>query len=134
MTSLAGRTLLVTETDEEAQAYLRKKNNAIWWYFHYIVVLMKFGGFHHILKLDPSMPDDEVDEDYCIRVMVHAGSPKKVAKEIAQFRDEAGPFETLIVSHHDWVPKKLWKRHMELIGSELMPRLRAEIGWQDAAE
>ena len=129
-----GRTLLITETDEEAEAYLKKKNNAIWWYFHYIVTLMKYGKFHHILKTDPSIPDEEVNEEYCIRTMVHAGSPRKVAKEIAKFRDESGPFETLIISHHDWVPKAMWKKHMKLVGTELMPRLRAEIGWQDAAE
>ena len=129
-----GRTLLITETDAEAEAYLKTPKNALWWYFHYIVTIMKFGGFHGLLKIDPSMPDDEVTEEYCIRTMVHAGSPKTVAKKIAAFRDKSGPFETLIVSHHDWVPKQMWRRHMELIATELMPRLRAEVGWKDAAE
>ena len=67
-----------------------------------------------MLKSDPDMPDEEVTPEYCIDTIVTAGSPKTVARKIAEFRDEVGPFETLIVSHHDWVHKDLWRRHMEL--------------------
>ena len=130
----AGRTLLVTETDEEARQYLRREDNAFRWYFEYIIGITRHGGFVHMLKSDPDMPDDEVTPEYCIDTIVTAGSPKTVAKKIAAFRDEVGPFETLILSHHDWVHKDLWRRHMELTATELMPRLRAEIGWQAAAE
>jgi len=58
-----------------------------------------------------------------------------VAEKLAQFRAETGPFETLIISHHDWVHKKLWRRHMELVATEVMPRFRDAIGWdKEAAE
>ena len=130
----AGRTLLLTETDAEAQAYLRRADNAFRWYFEYIIGITRHGGFVHMLKTDPDMPDDEVTPEYCIDTIVTAGSPKTVAAKLAAFRDEVGPFETLILSHHDWVHADLWRRHMALAATELMPRLRAEIGWQAAAE
>ncbi len=130
----AGRTLLVTETDAEAREYLRRPDNALHWYFEYIIGITRFGGFVHMLKDDPDMPDDEVTPEYCIDKIVIAGSPETVAKKLAAFREDVGPFETLIISQHDWVHKDLWRRHMELVATEMMPRLRAEIGWRDAAE
>ena len=60
----AGRTLLVTETDEEARAYLRSPGNSLEWYFRYIIGLTRHGGFVHMLKSDPNMPDAEVTPRY----------------------------------------------------------------------
>ena len=86
---------------------------------------------------EPDTPvgaDDEVTPEYCIDKIVISGSPETVAKKLAAFREDVGPFETLIISQHDWVHKDLWRRHMELVATEMMPRLRSEIGWRDAAE
>ena len=130
----AGRTLLITETDEEAAAYLNRPDNALHWYFHYIRTLTAYGGFVDMLKVDPSMSDDEVTPEYCIENIVIAGSPKTVVEKLVAFREEVGPFETLITSHHDWVHKDLWRRHMRLLATEVMPRFRDAIGWDKAAE
>ena len=62
-----------------------------------------------MLKSDPDMPDSEVTPQYCIDNIVIAGSPRTVAEKLAAFREETGPFETLIVSHHDWVQRELWR-------------------------
>lgn len=129
----AGRTLFVAETDAEAKAYLKHPECAMRWYFHYIIGVTTAGGFVHMLKIDPEMPDEEVTVDYCLDTMVIAGSPQTVADRLAEFRDETGPFETLIASHHDWVHRDLWTRHMALMASEVMPRLRANVGWRGEA-
>lgn len=124
----AGRTLLVTETDAEARAYLRTPGNAIEWYFHYIIGITRHGGFVHMLKSHPDMPDDEVTPQYCIDTMVIAGSPRTVAEKLAAYREATGPFETLITSHHDWVPRGMWERHMHLLSHQVMPILRELTG------
>jgi alkanesulfonate monooxygenase SsuD/methylene tetrahydromethanopterin reductase-like flavin-dependent oxidoreductase (luciferase family) len=124
----AGRTLLVTETDEEARDYLRTPGNSLEWYFKYISGLTRHGGFVHMLKSHPDMPDDEVTPQYCIDTMVIAGSPRTVAESLAALREEVGPFETLITSHHDWVPRTMWRRHMHLLAHEVMPILRSLSG------
>jgi alkanesulfonate monooxygenase SsuD/methylene tetrahydromethanopterin reductase-like flavin-dependent oxidoreductase (luciferase family) len=124
----AGRTLLVTETDEEARDYLRSPGNSLEWYFHYIIGITSHGGFVHMLKSHPDMPDAEVTPQYCIDTMVIAGSPRTVAEKLAAFREETGPFETLITSHHDWVPFGMWRRHMHLLSHEMMPILRSLTG------
>ena len=62
--------------------------------------------------------------------MVIAGSPRTVAERLAAFREQTGPFETLIISHHDWVPRDLWRRHMHLVAHEMLPILRDLTGTQ----
>ena len=118
----------MTETDEEARDYLRTPGNSLEWYFKYISGLTRHGGFVHMLKSHPDMPDDEVTPQYCIDTMVIAGSSRTVAERLAAFREEVGPFETLITSHHDWVPRTMWRRHMHLLAHEVMPILRSLTG------
>lgn len=129
----AGRTILVCDTDEEARAYLRQPDCALRWYFHYIIGLTSHGGFVGMLKADPKIPDSEVTVDYCLDNIVIAGSPRTVAERLAAFRAQVGPFETLIISHHDWVHRALWERHMHLVAHEMMPILRSLTGTQHLA-
>ena len=44
------RTVLVTETDAEAAAYLARPESAVRYYFHYLSALMKRAGFAQIMK------------------------------------------------------------------------------------
>jgi hypothetical protein len=83
-----------------------------------------------MLKSHPDMADAEVTPQYCIDTMVIAGSPRTVAERLAAFREEVGPFETLITSHHDWIPLAMWRRHMHLLANEVMPMLRSLTGVQ----
>ncbi len=129
----AGRTLLVCDSDEEARAYLASPDCALRYYFKYIIGLTGHGGFVGMLKNDPDMPDSEVTVDYCLENIVIAGSPRTVAERLAAFRDKVGPFETLIVSHHDWVHRSLWERHMHLVAHEMMPILRDLTGTRHLA-
>jgi alkanesulfonate monooxygenase SsuD/methylene tetrahydromethanopterin reductase-like flavin-dependent oxidoreductase (luciferase family) len=126
----AGRTILVTETDAEARAYLKSPGNSLEWYFTYIIGITGHGGFLNMLKSHQDMPDAAVTPQYCIDTMVIAGSPRTVAEKLAAFREATGPFETLITSHHDWVPRDLWRRHMHLLAHQVMPILRSLTGTQ----
>lgn len=83
---------------------------------------------------DPDMPDSDVTEQYCIDNIVIAGSPETVVDRLVEFREDVGPFETLIISHHDWIDKPPWRRHMELMATEVMPRFRDAIGMLAAAD
>lgn len=129
----AARTLLVTETDEEAEEYLKRPDNAFHWYFHFLSGVCRAGGFAYVQKADPDVPDEEVTAQYCIDNIVIAGSVKTVVERLVEFREYVGPFETLVISQHDWVHKSLWRRHMELMATEVMPRFRDAIGWKKTA-
>ena len=77
----AGRTLLITETDEEARQYLRREDNAFYWYFKYIIGVTSHGGFVHMLKSDPDMPDEEGDARVLHRHHRHRRQPQDGGQE-----------------------------------------------------
>jgi alkanesulfonate monooxygenase SsuD/methylene tetrahydromethanopterin reductase-like flavin-dependent oxidoreductase (luciferase family) len=57
--------------------------------------------------------------------MIIAGSPGRVLDQLVALRDEVGHFGTLLMAGHDWDQPKLWRRSMELLATDVMPRLSA---------
>jgi alkanesulfonate monooxygenase SsuD/methylene tetrahydromethanopterin reductase-like flavin-dependent oxidoreductase (luciferase family) len=51
--------------------------------------------------------------------LVIAGTPDQVADGIVAFREEVGPFRTLLYTGHDWVDPVLARRSMELMTREV---------------
>lgn len=51
------------------------------------------------------------------------GTPQSVADQILAFRREVGPFGTLLYTGHDWEDPALARRSMELMATEVLPRL-----------
>ena len=121
------RTVLVTETDAEAQAYLAQPDNAVRYYFHYLSALMKKAGFSQIMKGLDEFDDELLTVDWAIDNIVIAGSPATVASEILAVREQVGPFGTIVLTGLDWDDKGLWRRSMELMASEVMPVLQREV-------
>jgi len=73
------RSILVTETDAQAEEYLADPDNGLSFYYHF---------FHHsfskgrkalfMLKPDLLVPDEDVTMDMVKRALVIAGSPRRV--------------------------------------------------------
>jgi alkanesulfonate monooxygenase SsuD/methylene tetrahydromethanopterin reductase-like flavin-dependent oxidoreductase (luciferase family) len=121
------RTVVVTETDAEARAYLARPDCAVRYYFHYLSALMKKAGFAQIMKGLNQMTDDELTVAWAIENIVVAGSPRTVAGELLALRERIGPFGTIVLTGLDWDDRSLWHRSMELMANEVMPILqRAE--------
>ena len=130
-----GRTLLVTETDEEADTYLHAPGNALEWYFHYIIGLTSHGGFVGMLKARPRHARFSGDAPLLHRQHGHRRQSRKtVAEKLAAFREDTAPFETLTTSHHDWDDETMWRRHMYLLSHEVMPILRDLTGTKHLVE
>jgi alkanesulfonate monooxygenase SsuD/methylene tetrahydromethanopterin reductase-like flavin-dependent oxidoreductase (luciferase family) len=119
-----GRTVLVTETDAEAEAYLAKPDCAVRYYFYYLSKLMKKAGFSQIMKGLEQFDDEQLTVDWAIDNIVIAGSPATVADKLLAVREQVGPFGTLVLTGLDWDDPALWKRSMALTAEEVMPRLR----------
>jgi alkanesulfonate monooxygenase SsuD/methylene tetrahydromethanopterin reductase-like flavin-dependent oxidoreductase (luciferase family) len=117
------RSVLVTESDAEAEEYLADPDNGLSFYYHF---------FHHsfskgrkalfMLKPDLLIPDEDVTEDMIKRALVIAGSPRRVLEQLVALREEAGHFGTLLMGGHDWDRPALWRRSMELLATEVMPK------------
>jgi alkanesulfonate monooxygenase SsuD/methylene tetrahydromethanopterin reductase-like flavin-dependent oxidoreductase (luciferase family) len=128
------RTVLVTETDAEAKAYLAKSGTAVRYYFYYLSSLMKKAGFAQIMKGLDKFDDEQLTVDWAIDNIVIGGSPSTVAERLLEVRDQIGPFGTIVLTGLDWDDKALWKRSMELMANEVMPKLRDATGTAIAAK
>ena len=51
----------------------------------------------------------------------------RVVDELLAFREEVGDFGTLLYAGHDWTDKTLGRRSMELMATEVMPRVNKAI-------
>jgi alkanesulfonate monooxygenase SsuD/methylene tetrahydromethanopterin reductase-like flavin-dependent oxidoreductase (luciferase family) len=128
------RTVLVTETDAEATAYLQRSESAVRYYFHYLSALMKKAGFSQIMKGLEQFPDEELTVDWALKNIVIAGSPATVTEKLLALREQVGPFGTLVLTGLDWDDKGLWQRSMALVAKEVMPALRRDLGLAIAAQ
>ena len=115
------RTILVTETDAEAEAYIAKSENAIRYYFYYLMSIMKRAGFSQVIKGLSEFDDADLTVDWAIDNIVITGSPATVADKILAVRDQVGPFGSIVTTGLDWDDKGLWKNSMALMANEVMP-------------
>jgi len=118
------RSVLVTETDAETEDYLADPDNGLSFYYRFFR-----HSFSHarkalfMLKPDLDMPDEAVTADTVKRALIIAGGPRRVLDQLVALRDEIGHFGTLLMAGHDWDQPKLWRRSMELLANDVMPKL-----------
>jgi alkanesulfonate monooxygenase SsuD/methylene tetrahydromethanopterin reductase-like flavin-dependent oxidoreductase (luciferase family) len=80
-----------------------------------------------LFKKSPDQPDEEVTIDYMINELVITGTVNSVVDQLLSFREIIGDFGTLVYNGPDWVDPKLGKRSMELMATEVMPRINSII-------
>ena len=117
------RSVLVTESDAEADDYLDDPEGALSFYYDYFVTTYGASGKLAVLKPEEGMPDDQVTVRGVARTMTSFGSPKRALDQLVAFMEETGPFGTLLSVGHDWDRPQMWKRSMRLLAEEVMPRL-----------
>jgi alkanesulfonate monooxygenase SsuD/methylene tetrahydromethanopterin reductase-like flavin-dependent oxidoreductase (luciferase family) len=116
------RSVLVTESEAEAEDYLADPDNGLSFYYRFF--LFSFTRLRKALfmvKPDLEMPDEDVTVDAIKRALIIAGPPRRVLEQLVTLRDEVGHFGTLLMGGHDWDQPKLWRRSMELLATEVMP-------------
>ena len=123
------RSVLVTESDAEAEDYLADLENGLSFYYKFF--LFSFSQLRKALfmvKPDLDMPDEAVTMDVIKRGMIIAGTPARVLEQLVALRDEVGPFGTLLMAGHDWDDPKLWRRSMVLLARDVMPAFARVAG------
>jgi alkanesulfonate monooxygenase SsuD/methylene tetrahydromethanopterin reductase-like flavin-dependent oxidoreductase (luciferase family) len=118
------RTILVTESDQEARDYLSNDHCSVGWYYAYLRDNLATHKLLKIFKPSESIADEAVTVQQCFEWMVIHGSPKRVLDQLAALVDEVGPFGTLLLTHKDWDKPVLHKRSMALLAEQVMPKLR----------
>jgi len=120
------RSILVTETDAEAEEYLADPDSGLSFYYKFFIHSFAQGRKAlFMIKPDVDLPDERTTVDAVKRGMIIAGSPRRVLDQLVALRDEIGHFGTLLMAGHDWDRPALWRRSMELLARDVMPRFGA---------
>ena len=117
------RSILVTESDAEAEDYLADPASGLSFYYKFFIHSFAQGRKAlFMIKPDVDLPDEATTVDAVKRGMIIAGSPSRVLDQLVALREEIGDFGTLLMAGHDWDRPALWQRSMELLATRVMPR------------
>lgn len=123
------RTIFVADDDKVAMDYGRRNPNSPYrYYWKLLLKKMMLSKRHIIFKTDEKQPDSELTDDYMVDNLVVCGSVNKVVDDLLAMREKTGDFGEIVYAGMDWVDPKLAKRSMELMATEVMPRLNKAIG------
>jgi len=123
------RNVMVAPTDAEAYDRTFGDKSSSRYFWTYIRAALGGVGLLSILKPRPEMPDEEATVDLIAEGCALYGSPKTMLDKLVAFRDEVGPFGTLLMTGLDWTgPNEAWERQaMALMAEEVMPKFRQHV-------
>jgi alkanesulfonate monooxygenase SsuD/methylene tetrahydromethanopterin reductase-like flavin-dependent oxidoreductase (luciferase family) len=128
------RTVFVADDDATAEAYgCADAGSPYRFYYGQMLAKMKKGGRQIIFKTRPDQPDDELTVDFVTDRLVMRGTVNKVVDQMLAFHERVGDFGELVYGGMDWVDARLGKRSMELMATEVMPRVNAALARGRAA-
>ena len=73
------------------------------------------------------MPDNAITLDYVLDTLVICGTVDEVVDELLRLNERVGGFGTLLYAGMDWVEPRLSRRSMELMATEVIPRVNAAL-------
>lgn len=123
------RTIFVADDDKVAARYARDDPNSPYrFYWRQLRIKLTIAKRHIVFKTHEGQDDAELTDDYVVEKLVICGTVNKVVDGILRLREEAGDFGELVYAGMDWVDPKLARRSMELMATEVMPRVNKAIG------
>jgi len=122
------RSIFVADDEATARRYALDEDGAYGFYFWNLMAKRRARGALDTFKHDLAMPDADCTLEYVLNHLPIHGTPERVAEQIVDLRRTAGPFGTLLYVGHDWADARLAKRSMELMATEVMPRVNRALG------
>jgi alkanesulfonate monooxygenase SsuD/methylene tetrahydromethanopterin reductase-like flavin-dependent oxidoreductase (luciferase family) len=122
------RTVFVADDDKVAAAYGRHDANSPYrFYYKQLQTKLTKAGRHAVFKERLDQPDHEVTYEFVLERLCIYGTVNKVVDQLLALREQVGDFGELVYAGMDWVDKKLGQRSMELMATEVMPRVNRAI-------
>ena len=119
------KSVFVADDATTARDYALGAGSPYRFYYSQLLAKMLNAGRAVIFKPNPNLPDDSVTlDDVCERLVIH-GTPDSVADQILAFREEVGPFGTMLYAGHDWRDPPLARRSMVLMAEKVLPLVNA---------
>ena len=129
------RTIFVADDDKVAQRYGKDDPDSPYrFYYSQLFRKLKRSNRHGVFKHFRDETDENVTLDRILDDTVIAGSVDKVVDEILAFREATGDFGEIVYAGVDFADAALAKRSIELMATEVMPRVNAAITRLQAAE
>jgi len=122
------RTVFVADDDKVAAAYGRHDANSPYrFYYRQLQTKLTKAGRHAVFKERLDQPDQEITYEFVLDRLCIYGTVNKVVDQLLALREQVGDFGELVYAGMDWVDRKLGQRSMELMATEVMPRVNAAI-------
>src|SRR5947209_3757080 len=122
------RTIFVADDDKTAERYARSDARSPYrYYWDKLRANMMRAKRHVIFKRHPEEDDSAVTLERLLDELVICGTPSRVADDLLSLREKAGPFGEICYAGMDWVDPPLARRSMELMATEVMPRVNAAL-------
>jgi alkanesulfonate monooxygenase SsuD/methylene tetrahydromethanopterin reductase-like flavin-dependent oxidoreductase (luciferase family) len=121
------KSIFVAGDDATVRRMTRDPGNPFAYYFRNLQRKAQRTRGNAFFKHEPSVPDEALTDDYLISQLMIAGTVNEVAEKLLAWREQIGPFGTLLYCGHDWADAALARRSMQLMAEEVMPRVNAAL-------
>jgi len=123
------RTIFVADDDKVARRYgVEDPASPYRYYWQQLRTKLGITKRLGVFKTHREQDDSEITDDYVVEKLVICGAVNRVVDQILALHEEAGDFGELVYAAMDWVDPVLGKRSMELMATEVMPRVNKAIG------
>jgi len=126
------KSIFVADDQSTAEKYGTEPGGAYHTYFYSLFKKLLFHGRANLFKTSPDQPDEELNVETIVDQLVIRGDVNSVVDQLLAFREEIGDFGTLLYAGHDWADRELGRRSMELMATEVMPRVNDALGSESA--
>jgi alkanesulfonate monooxygenase SsuD/methylene tetrahydromethanopterin reductase-like flavin-dependent oxidoreductase (luciferase family) len=122
------REVLVADSDEEARRWSAGSMMGRMM-SEYLLPLFADFDYTQYLKDDPNVSDENVKPEYLVDHGWLVGSVETVTEKLLETNRLAGGFGVLTVLGFDYADNpEPWRRSMQLLATEVLPRVNAELG------
>ncbi len=123
------RTIFVADDAETARHYaIDRADSPYRFYWSQLRTKMFLGKRQVIFKRHPEEDDAAITLERVMDDLVIYGTVDQVVEKILELRKTAGNFGELVYAGMDWVDARLARRSLELMATEVMPRVNKAIG------
>ncbi len=122
------KSIFVAEDEATLSRMTRAPGNPFAHYFRNLQRKAQAGRGNAFFKHDPAVPDAALTDEYLTEQMLISGTVNQVVERLLAFREQVGPFGTLLYCGHDWVDAVAMRRSMQLMAEEVLPRVNRALG------
>jgi alkanesulfonate monooxygenase SsuD/methylene tetrahydromethanopterin reductase-like flavin-dependent oxidoreductase (luciferase family) len=123
------RTIFVADDDKTARRYgYEDPASPYRFYWEQLRGNMVRSRRHVVFKTHEGEDDGAVTLERLLSSLVLCGTVERVVDQLLALREQAGPYGEIVYAGMDWVDPGLARRSMELMATEVMPRVNRALG------